>query len=155
MRSRVNQKLYFARLLLEQAEQADAAPACQALVQGALFHMVTAYRCYLREIAASQRQTIEALDARAAVRQLAGRAGPEFTELAALEQAGQWPAHLLRAFTEAAALTAAPASASAADIPLAGIPVAQVSETAPADCRRWLEAFQAVLEQQREQLQEW
>jgi hypothetical protein len=48
-----NQKLYQARLLLEQAEQSQTAALSDALGDAALMHMQFAFRAYLNEMAAA------------------------------------------------------------------------------------------------------
>lgn len=95
--SQVNQKLYFSQLLVTDA-CAQSGAAAQALLEGALWHLVTAYRFYLREIAQQQRHNLDALDARDARRQLAekGFVCQELDYLAQLEVANEWPARLLR-----------------------------------------------------------
>jgi hypothetical protein len=154
MRSRVNQKLYYARLVLDQAASVTDASARQALLDGALLHLHTAYRAYLNEIAASYQQTIEADSAAAALQQMqsGGHACPELGELAALEQGGHWPARLRSAWLDATAIATAPQPAAAAG----AIAVADITRSVDVDdCRHWLAAFQALLDVQRERLQEW
>jgi len=152
MRARVNQKLYFARLVLDQAERVDDPNARTALLQSALFHLATAYRFYLGEIAASYRLTLRADSARAALQQIPDNSSPELAELAILEQSGQWPARLLAACNEACEpMSAPPAAVSPTTIAMADITEIVDIQT----CRNWLAALQALLDAQREQLQEW
>lgn len=156
LRARVNQKLYFARLTLDQAQAATCANTRAALLQAALFHLVTAYRLYLGEIAAAYRHPLDRTDSASAAQQAwvqDGRHCPELSELATLEQRGDWPARLLAAYAAAAevagtAVSAAPASAGIALVDITG--AVELDE-----CRSWLAALQALLAQQRERLQEW
>lgn len=151
MRARVNEKLYFARLMLDQAQASDGA-AREALLQAAVFHLAVAYRCYLREI--SGRTPVEnAPDARAALTFTADQAIPELAELAALEQAGAWPARLLAAHAEICQPSPVSAAVALQDHAIA---LADVTDRLAIDtCRAWLESFQSVLSAQRERLQEW
>jgi len=150
MRSLVNQKLYFARLMLDQAEQTADRAVCVALLQAAVFHLAMAYRCYLREIG-DERLSADIADARAALRQLGDRAGPELAELALLEQGSAWPASLLAAFREACTPHPAVAPARSSGIPVADITAALT----PGLGREWLRDFQLLLDEQRERAQEW
>lgn len=153
MDSRVNEKLYYAQLVLAQAARAEGA-ARRALVESALFHLVTAYRGFLQEIAAGHKQRLQGLDARQALRQLQqeGWSLPGLAELAALEQGGQWPAQLLAAYAAAVdAAPAAPVSAAANDIALVQMDGGADVES----CGRWLQSLQASIDKQRELLQEW
>jgi len=148
MRALVNQKLYFARLTLDQATHPDSDEATHtALLQASVFHLMTAYRCYLREIAAHYRFSIEADTAAAALTQLSDRVVPELSELAALERDDGWLARLERAYRA----ISAPLPVAAAQIPLVNL-----AESITADvCREWLETLQNVVQEQRGQAQEW
>lgn len=154
-RAQVNQKLYFAQLVLAEASAQDDGPAQQALLQAAVFHLATAYRLYLKEIAQHQRHVTAAPDARTARRQLQaqGWCCQELDALARLEQEGQWPARLLQALREAAGEEAPLRPAAAATLAIA---VADITETVDvAGCRQWLEQFRQLLETQRAAAQEW
>ena len=151
-RALVNQKLYFADLVSTQAAAAEAA-ARRALVQATLFHLHTAYRGYLGEIAATQRRDLDAPNARVASRILAdlGVTSPELEELAALEQSGGWPASLLSAYAEASAIVASKPVQQSSELRLADV----TTDADVEDCRRWLTAFRALVEAHRERFQEW
>jgi hypothetical protein len=159
-RSQVNQKLYFAQLLTDAAADAGtehAAAKRTALLEGAVFHLVAAYRLYLREIAAYQQQAIEALDARSARAQLAGQGFvcQELDTLALLEENGQWPARLLlswrRAAGELPAATGAKNAVSGSTLVLADVTDIIDAEVV----RDWLECFQALIDTQRQSSEEW
>lgn len=152
-RAQVNQKLYFVQLLLIDA-QAKTGPALQAVLQGAVFHLSTAYRLYLKEIAQQQNHSTDAIDARSARRQFAAQEWhcQELEVLAQLEEQGQWPLRLLQAMREAEGETAPKAMRPAATV----IAVADITETVDvAICQQWLQAFQALIATQREAAQEW
>lgn len=152
MRATVNQKLYFARLTLDQATQVDTGEAAHtALLQASVFHLASAYRCYLREVASNNRFSIETDTADAALSQLSDQVVPEFSELAALERGDTWLARLLRVYREISEPVPINAAVSATQIPLVNI---TESITASA-CRDWLEALRNVVQQQRGQSQEW
>ncbi len=151
MNARVNQKLYCARLVLDVARHSDGA-ANTALLEAVLFHLVTAYRCYLNEIVDDQ-PTAEPTSALHAVRQreqLDLERRPALDELALLEQGGAWPQRMLAAYAEITASTAPQRRGASA------IAVADVTASADADnCRSWLDQFQALLQRQRDHAQEW
>lgn len=152
-RAQVNQKLYFAQLLLTDAHAA-AGPAQQALLLGAVFHLATAYRLYLKEIAQHQRHTTDAADARTARRQLAAQQWrcQELEVLAQMEEQGHWPLHLLQAMREAEGEIVPTVVPSAAGV----IAVADITETVDVTrCEQWLALFQDLIATQREAAQEW
>ena len=154
--AQVNQKLYYARLLLEHAAAATAVEGAsqQALLQGALFHLTVAYRTYLAEILGLNSIDSNAVfDARTALKSAQDGISPELSELAALEQCGDWPARLLGAYNEAAAAAphSAPISPPAAD----SIAVANITAMVDvATCTEWLQTFESLLDRQRQHLQE-
>jgi hypothetical protein len=153
--ARVNQKLYFARLTLEQAARAADATLQQALLEAAIVHLATAYRSYLNEIVSNQNLSVAADNARTALQQLQaqGRASPELSELVMLEQSGQWPARLLDTF---ATITAA-AATLVSSAPISGAAIAIADITAVVDvelCRQWVDELQNLLDAQRQHLQE-
>lgn len=156
MSARVNQKLHFARLALDCAAQQDDDIARQALTEAALFHLMTAYRSYLREILAVGHHDFPADTAQQAQRQLpADNAFPELDELVKLERDDEWPARLIAAYTTIAApVTPRPPKRSPHDTSV--IAFADVTGVLDAtDCRAWLQAFQQLLQRQREQAQEY
>lgn len=153
-RAQVNQKLYFAQLLLDDAS-AKSNAAQTALLEGAVFHLATAYRLYLKEIAQSQSHNTDAIDAIGARRELAekGFVCQEMEELVRLEEGNKWPARLLSACRAASGLSlqtsVRPANNSA-------IALADVTDSLDIEgCRQWLQQFQVLLEAQREAAQEW
>lgn len=151
MRSRVNQKLYYTRLLLERA-QGESGAAAAALLEGAVFHLVAAYRCYLREIAASYRRDTDADSAAEALAALAsqGCAAPELEELARAERGG-WAQQLLAAHRR----TSHPAATVTPSSPRMTIAATDLTDTVDtARCEQWLQSLQALLASQRERLQE-
>ena len=153
MQAQVNEKLYFARWLLDQADQSTEQGARTALLQSAVLQLAIGYRCYLREIAERQRLEISADTAFAAAARLSDRVIPELSELAALEQADAWPARLLAARDDI--LEPSP-GASRGAIDAQAIQLTDVTRAlAPEQVRQWLSAFQRLLEGQREQAQEW
>lgn len=152
-RAQVNQKLYFAQLLLDEAATRSG-PTLLAQLQGAVFHLAGAYRLYLKEIAQYQRHDTDAPDARTACRQFAASdwACQELNELAQMEERGQWPARLLDALRDAKGVRTKTAS-KAADAP--SIAMADVTdEVDVASVQQWLAQFQDLVTAQRESAQE-
>jgi hypothetical protein len=153
-RAQVNQKVYFAQLVLTDA-CAKSGPAQQALLQAAVFHLATAYRLYLKEIAQHQRHVTDAANARAARRQFIAQEWQcqELDVLAQMEDEGQWPLHLLHALRDAegGAIAAEPAQAS-----VGVIAVADITEAVDVvRCQEWLAHFKQLIEAQRDAIQEW
>jgi len=153
-RAQVNQKLYFAQLLLDDANtRANAAQT--ALIEGAVFHLATAYRLYLKEIAQSQNHNTDAADAGSACRELAGKGFvcQELEELVRLEEGGSWPARLLAAYRD---ISNASNKAASSKTVANSIAIADVTEVVDAAvCRQWAEQFRRLIELHRESSQEW
>jgi hypothetical protein len=104
----VNQKLAYAKALLAQLVSLDSAQRgskllAQALTEGAMFHLVLAYRFYLRELAESMRlknltdlESVNQLSERMAAQD---RYSSEVEELLGLaNDSGSWLARLLGAY---------------------------------------------------------
>jgi hypothetical protein len=151
MNTRVNQKLYCARLVLDAASTGDDATKT-ALLEAALFHLTTAYRCYLYEIIDDQLLAAPG-SAQDALRQreqldLAGK--PELNELAKLERSGDWLQQMLDAYATISASTEPDRR------PSAGIALADITAHVDIDsCQHWLQQFQQLLQRQREHAREW
>lgn len=157
MASLVNHKLYCARLVLDQAGQVtEPAPAHEALVEAAVWHLAVAYRGHLADIAASYRQQASASNAVEMARALSAQQlqFPEVDELAALERRGEWPARLLQAIARLEqtkpGVESAPAETGG------GLWLATIEATPTvADCRSWHQALERLVAAHRERLQEW
>lgn len=160
MAPRINEKLYFCRLLLDRADGADAATV-RALTEGAVWHLATAYRCHLAELMAAHKTSPrpEESMANAGAARLArwleasGWRVPEVDELAVLEQRGGWPAALLAACDALTDLSPPNGSSATAAGPL--LASTADGSVAPATVRAWLTSFETLLAVQRTTLQEW
>lgn len=175
MTARINQKLYYSRLLMNQASATVPEPLRQALLEAGVWHLATAYRSHLLEIARAFAEDFAisnapgepprpAVNAAVLAEALATRElrCAELDYLAELEKRGDWPAQLLAVVNRLSALD----DASAKN----GVPQRSQAEPAgsntlsvvtldagldEARCRGWLEAFESLLTAQRESLQEW
>jgi hypothetical protein len=153
-RAQVNQKVYFAQLVLTDA-RAKSGAAQQALLQAAVFHLATAYRLYLKEIAQHQRHTTDARDARTAHRQFMAQGWQcqELDVLSQMEEEGQWPQRLLHALHDAEGEVVAVKPAKSG---VGVIAIADITEAVDiTSCQQWLESFRTLTEMQREAAQEW
>lgn len=146
MNSRVNEKLYFARLVLTAADSAER-DAQQALLEAAVSHLFAAYRCYLQEITGLDAPAA-LCSAHAAARALDAPRG-ELNELQQLEQHG-WAAQLLAAQSRIEAVLPEPPR-TASELTLVDVS----TRLDVATCRDWLQQFRQLLERQREHAQEW
>jgi hypothetical protein len=158
--AQVNQKLYFAQLLLNDA-RAQTGAMQTALLEAVVFQAITAYRFYLKEIVQYQRRNTDADDARSARRQLAqqGFVCQELEELARLEEDNLWPAQLLSVYRQIIGREIAGAttgSAMPASQSVDAIAVADITETEGADSyQQWLDQFRSLIEMHRDMAQEW
>lgn len=143
---RVNEKLYFARLSLNAAENADRAMQ-SALLEAAVFHLVGAYRCYLHEVTATPSTTFsDAIEIAPTMTQPSAA----FEELLILERQSSWLSQLLAAYNEV--ITPMPKLTKPVD------DLALVDISAQPDnikCHDWLRQLQQLIERQREHAQEW
>lgn len=162
----VNQKLAFARALLK-ALDTDMLPANagerlrqQALEEAVLFQLVGGYRHYLRELAQNygvrEPQPIATENDLQAALAAIGKMPNEASELSLMRsEPNSWVSRMQRRYEACWQLPAGPAEAvREAQVSPGLIQVAQIDE--PADAldgellRRWLEAFQAMVERHRE-----
>ncbi|HEY3698763.1 MAG TPA: DUF6586 family protein [Spongiibacteraceae bacterium] len=151
MNTRVDQKLYFAKLAFAAADMNSAAET--ALLEAVLFHLHIAYRSYLRELLDNINQSLSADTAQQAAQQLRilDINSPDIEELAKLEQSGDWPAQLQAAYHSAAATVAEIAPAATGTIAVADI-TAQIDRVTS---HAWLQQFHALVQRQRNHAQEW
>lgn len=144
--ARVNEKLYAAKLALNAAEQADGAMQ-SALLEAAVFHLVTAYRCYLLEITAlASTAFTSAIDAAT----ILSAPTADFEELLNLERRSSWLSQLLMAYSAVVA-PLPPARPVAAELAVIDV----TAQLDVATCRKWLLECQQLIERQREHAQEW
>jgi len=144
--ARVNEKLYAAKLALNAAEQADGAMQ-SALLEAAVFHLVTGYRCYLREITAvTSPSFVSAVDIAATL----SAPTADFEELLNLEQRSSWLSQLLMAYSAVIA-PLPPVRPVAAELAVIDV----TAQLDVATCRKWLLECQQLIERQREHAQEW
>jgi hypothetical protein len=144
--ARVNEKLYAAKLALNAAEQADGAMQ-SVLLEAAVFHLVTAYRCYLLEITAlASTAFTSAIDAAT----ILSAPTADFEELLNLERRSSWLSQLLMAYSAVVA-PLPPARPVAAELAVIDV----TAQLDVATCRKWLLECQQLIERQREHAQEW
>ena len=142
--TRVNEKLSFARLSLNAADNADHATQA-ALLEATLFHLVGAYRCYLQEMTDTQStKFLSAVELSAAL-----RPSGNFEELLILERRPSWLSQLLAAYDEI--ITLLPKASRSIDVVLVDVTVSLDTE----NCREWLRQLQQLIDRQREHAQEW
>ncbi|WP_111641937.1 DUF6586 family protein [Marinimicrobium alkaliphilum] len=164
----VNQKLAFARAVLKmleaQSEPVNASERlrCQALEGAVLFHAMCGYRHYLRELAENygvrDPEPIATENDLQAALSAIGKMPNEASELSLMRsEPNSWVSRMRIAYDDCWRL---PAEVSATE-PVQGediapglIQVAHIEEPAPAvnaeQLKRWLEAFQAMVERHRE-----
>lgn len=159
--SLTNQRLYFAKLQLQQYSalaDGESEPARQAQYESVVFHLIQAYRSFLRELAEVQNLPLTT-EASSAVALLEGCSvdfvSPELQELAMLEtEIASWLAQMQRTFVQLSAL--------GGDSHETGVVHhSEISLTMLTDDDRqssltlWLEALSSVIQRLRAVSQEW
>lgn len=144
---RVNEKLYFAKLTLDAAEQADDAMS-SALLEAAAMQLFCAYRCYLHEMVGGPHDAISSAVEIAATS--LSQPSANFDELLILERQSSWLSQLLSAYRDVIALEQK-RSKSVAALTLIDVDVQLTIE----NCRAWLTHLRELIERQREHAQEW
>ena len=161
-RPTVNQRLYYCRLhlkwmqqVLEQGEIAKKVIE-QSFAESTLFHLVTAYQCYLAEIATAYGSPCEHLEDVETLEQLLSQQqleSAEAREIAELAEGG-WLKDLLTAYGSIS--TASVTAKSPLNHPEA-IPAVQLEQSSKGfeQCRLLLDSLQGLIENQRDRLEEW
>lgn len=153
----VDQRVYFAKVLLDAADACEM-PARPAFVGAAVLQLLLAYRAYLYEITDDMRLCEgSAADALRHGRDRGLPAVPELGELAALERSGAWPQRLLSAHRLLTAPTAAssmsPTASSTASTGIAALDLSDEIDVAL--CRDWVDRFEQIVQRQREHAREY
>lgn len=166
--TRVNQKLYFSRLQLEQVDASKSLRGRQvAFIESFALHLHGALTAYLGELARYHGVEFEpaaGLKGLAETVQSAGKQAPEVAELARLgAQPSTWLGALI-AYHDVCVFgrggTVAEPGSDAHRLPLLALSepsdkAPDVPVPSPRDCRVWLAGFTELLERHRETMAEW
>ncbi|MDY6827860.1 MAG: DUF6586 family protein [Pseudomonadota bacterium] len=166
--TRVNQKLYFSRLQLEQVAASEGRRGRQvAFIESFALHLYGALTAYLGELARYHGVEFEpaaGLKGLTESVRLAGKQAPEVAELARLgAQPSSWLGALI-AYHDVCAFgrggTVPEPGSEAQRLPLLSLSepsgkAPEVPVPAPSDCRAWLDGFSELLERHRETMVEW
>lgn len=168
--TRTNQKLYFARLHLDQLKAAEASSGWSkhALIESynesVLFHLTSAYQSFLCEIAEVYRVAPEKIDGMASLVELLDAQGleaPEVKELQQLRESDSWLAMLLAAYKACWIAEDRQRAEQGGHQSLSEIHVVQVNpdhaedKEVIAQLDEWLDAFRNLIDRQRESMKEW
>ncbi|MFT6915960.1 MAG: hypothetical protein ACJAWL_002277 [Motiliproteus sp.] len=168
--SRTNQKLTFARLhldCLKKAEQANGwskHAQIESFEESVLFHMVSAYSAYLREIAQVyylEPEKISTRDELVAQMEVKGLEAPEANELSQLAGSDSWLSQLLAAYRACWMAQERDQAADSKHASLSEIQVVQVNPDHASDqdviaqLESWLNLMRELVDRQREGLKEW
>lgn len=164
-RAAVNQRLYYAKLLLQaQSQSVDQqalprAVAEQAFGESAVLHLWLAYRRYLTELAVAyqlEAGTFDSAGALAEALQQAGKESAECRELLELERDSSWLSSLLQLWHSLdQPVRAVPGGATAHNPALIATVSADDSRFSPQHLNQLYGALQAMVEAQRTRLEEW
>ncbi len=159
-RAMVNQRLYFSRLHLQwlerelASEQLPANIVEQALGESLLFHLQSAYRTYLLELAESYVLYPDSLERAVKLQELLaeqGKSAAEVEQLCQLERGPSWLSPLLSALDRSVPLSHPGSGQGIAVVHVSSADSASLLETG----RRCLAGLSELIEQQRGQLEEW
>lgn len=168
--SRTNQKLYFARLHLDQLKAAEMGSGwskhalIESFNESVLFHMASAYHAFLAEIAEVYRVAPERaadLDKLEVMLSEQGLETPEVSELKQLAAGEAWLAQLLAAYQACWMAEDRDQAQHAGHHSLSEIHVVQVNpdhaedKDVIAQLEQWLESFRDLVERLRGSMKEW
>ncbi len=168
--SRTNQKLLFAKLHLDHLKQAEQGSGwskhaqIESFEESILFHLVSAYSAYLREIAGVYYLQPEKISTRDELQQQLddkGMEAPEAKELGQLAGADSWLSQLLAAYRACWAAQEREQAAKTEHASLSEIQVVQVNPDHSSDkevieqLEGWVNSLRELIERQREGLKEW
>lgn len=168
--SRTNQKLLFAKLHLDCLKQAEQASGwskhaqIESFEESVLFHMVSAYSAYLREIAEVYRLEPEKISTRDELltqMEVKGLEAPEANELSQLAGSDSWLSQLLAAYRACWMAQERDQATHSGHASLSEIQVVQINPDHAADLdviaqlENWLNSMRELVDRQREGLKEW
>ncbi len=168
--SRTNQKLMFAKLHLDHLKQAEQGSGwskhaqIESFEESVLFHLVSAYSSFLREIAEVYHldpETISTRDELLAQMELQGMELPEVKELSLLAGSDSWLSQLLAAYRACWMARAKEQASHSGRESLSEIQVVQVNPDHASDIQviaqleGWINNIRELVDRQREGLKEW
>ena len=168
--SRTNQKLMFAKLHLDQLKLAEQGSGwskhaqIESYEESILFHLVSAYSAYLREIAEVYRLEPEKISTRdELLEQLEAKGveAPEAKELTLLAGGDSWLSQLLAAYRACWVAQNREQAAASDHASLSEIQVVQVNPDHSSDAQvieqleGWINSMRELVDRQREGLKEW
>ncbi len=168
--ARTNQKLLFAKLHLDHLKLAEQSSGwskhaqIDSFEESVLFHLVSAYSAYLREIAEVYRLQPEKISTRDELQQQLeeqGMEAPEAKELGLLAGSDSWLAQLLSAYRACWQAQERDQALNSSHASLSEIQVVQVNPDHASDkevigqLEGWIEQMRELIERQRECLKEW
>jgi len=168
--SRTNQKLYFARLHMDQLRAAESGSGwskhalIESFNESVLFHLASAYRAFLGEIAEVYRVAPEQAVDLAALEAMLDQQGletPEVGELKQLSCGEAWLANMLAAYQACWTAEDREHAEHGEHHSLSEIHVVQVNPDHAEDkdvilqLDEWLNSFRALIERLRESMKEW
>ncbi|MEH6471836.1 MAG: DUF6586 family protein [Halopseudomonas sp.] len=168
--SRTNQKLLFAKLHLDSLKLAEQGSGwskhaqIESYEESVLFHLVSAYSAYLREIAEVYRLEPEKISTRDELleqMEAQGLEAPEAKELSQLAGSDSWLSQLLAAYRACWMAQERDQAANGGHASLSEIQVVQVNPDHSSDLEvigqleGWVNDMRELVERQRESLKEW
>ncbi len=160
---RTNEKLAFARLHLQQLEQAEqSSDVSQTLrvasfKESVIFHLMGAYAGFLRELAESYKVKDRAIEDLSSLKKALAeldRESSEVKELDALSTPGQWLYELKAAYQ--LCWQAGGAQKAKSETDTGGIQLFDIEQgIGHKKLSRWLDEFQTLVQRHRESMLEW
>ncbi|MEH6822888.1 MAG: DUF6586 family protein [Motiliproteus sp.] len=168
--SRTNQKLLFAKLHLDCLKQAEQSSGwskhaqIESFGESVLFHLVSAYSAYLREIAQVyflEPEKISTRDELLEQMEVKGLEAPEAKELSLLAGSDSWLSQLLAAYRACWVAQDREQAAHSGHASLSEIHVVQVNPDHASDLavitqlEGWVNSMRELVDRQREGMKEW
>ncbi len=159
--SRTNQKLYFAKMAMQQVDSATEDAVKQANYEAAVFHLHGAYLAFLQELCRFYKLSPQLASAEAVrlALEVKGQISPEVAQIQGLEQVGQWLQRLQQAFHDCQLVPEPAEPQPEVELPESLIMrVASPVSEQPSDLicvQQWYKQLHALINEFRREMAEW
>ena len=157
---RTNQKLYFAKMAMQQLEQATDAAVIQATYEAGVFHLHGAFLALLQELSRFYKQSpqLPSAEALRLALDVKGQVSPEIVQIQQVESPDQWLGQLQQAFHDCQLAPEPPEPQPEAELPDSLILRVTTAAAEPASelerLQRWYKHLQTMINDFRREMVE-